>query len=85
MTQTCSVRRRLTLRRAEIRGLLCTGSRDAKTCNRLIAILGRDAFLRAAAMLSDPPPARPVLWAVGRGEVIRSLVGNPSFRLEDLR
>ncbi len=45
----------------EVRGLVCTGSLTAKTCNRLIAIFTRAQLLRAVAMLSDPPPARAVL------------------------
>lgn len=48
----------------EIRGLVCTGSLTANTCNRLIAIYNREQLLRAAAMLSDPPPARAVLHAL---------------------
>ncbi len=74
----------------EVRGLVCTGSLDAKTCNRLIAIFSRDALLRAAAMLSDPPPARAVLSAIrssfeDEDPVIPSLVGNPPFRLSEMR
>lgn len=72
----------------EVRGLVCTGSRDPKTCNRLIAYYNRDQLLRAAAMLSDPPPARAVLSAIrsdasGDPE-IPSLVGNPPFRLHEV-
>ena len=51
----------------EVRGLVCTGSRTAMTCNRLIAIFNRAQLLRGAAMLSDPPPARAVLAAM-RGD-----------------
>lgn len=70
----------------EVRGLVCTGSLDPKTCNRLIAYYTRAALIRAAEMLSDPPPARVVLQAIRNGaETIPSLVGNPSFRLEDIR
>lgn len=74
----------------EVRGLVCTGSLDAKTCNRLIAIFSRDALLRAAAMLSDPPPARAVLSAIrsafeDEDPVVPSLVGNPPFRLSEMR
>jgi hypothetical protein len=67
----------------EVRGLLCTGSLNAMTCNRLIAIYGRDALLRAAAMLSDPPPARAILQAVhaGDGTVPSLIPGNPPFDL----
>ena len=53
----------------EVRGLVCTGSINAMTCNRLIAIYGREQLLRAAAMLSDPPPARAVLQELRCGEV----------------
>jgi hypothetical protein len=51
----------------EVRGLVCTGSLSANTCNRLIAIYNRDQLLRAVAMLSDPPPARQVLWGLRSG------------------
>ena len=64
----------------EVRGLVCTGSLNAMTCNRLIAIYSRAALLRAAAMLTDPPPARAVLTAMRSGEqTIPSVVGNPPF------
>lgn len=71
----------------EVRGLVCTGSLSAMTCNRLIAIFSRDALLRAAAMLSDPPPARAVLAAVRNGEPrIPSLIeGNAPFTIEEVR
>lgn len=75
----------------EVRGLVCTGSLDAKTCNRLIAIFTRDALLRAAAMLSDPPPARAVLSVMRGAEAgddpeIPSLIpGNKSFRLSEVK
>ena len=59
----------------EVRALVCTGSRDPKTCNRLIAFYTRAQLLRAAAILSDPPPARAVLAALRSGETdIPSLV-----------
>lgn len=51
----------------EVRGLLCTGSLNANTCNRLIGRYTRAQLLRAAAMLSDPPPARAVLEAMRSG------------------
>lgn len=63
----------------EVRGLVCTGSLSAMTCNRLIAIYSRAALLRAAAMLSDPPPARAVLAAIAAGELVPSLVGGEPF------
>ena len=71
----------------EVRGLVCTGSLNANTCNRLIAIYTRDALIRAAQMLSDPPPARVVLAAIREGDgdpEIPSLVGNPPFRLHEV-
>jgi len=71
----------------EVRGLVCTGSLNANTCNRLIAIYTRDALIRAAQMLSDPPPARAVLAAIREGDgdpEIPSLVGNPPFRLHEV-
>lgn len=58
----------------EIRGLVCTGSLNAMTCNRLIAIYNRPQLLRAVAMLSDPPPARAVLTALAAGQEPPSLV-----------
>jgi hypothetical protein len=39
----------------EARGLLCTGSLSANTCNRLIARYSRAALQRAADYLTDPP------------------------------
>ena len=64
----------------EVRGLVCTGSRDPKTCNRLIAFYDRAQLLRAVQMLSDPPPARAILAAMRNGEsMIPSVVGNPPF------
>jgi hypothetical protein len=48
----------------EVRVLVCTGSINAMTCNRLIAIYGREMLVRAAAVLSDPPPARALLRAM---------------------
>lgn len=51
----------------EVRGLVCTGSLSANTCNRLIALYDRAALLRAVAMLSDPPPAREVLRPLRAG------------------
>jgi hypothetical protein len=67
----------------EVRGLVCTGSLSAMTCNRLIAIFTRAALVRAVEMLSDPPPARAVLVAMRTGATeIPSVVGNPSFARE---
>lgn len=64
----------------EVRGLVCTGSLSAMTCNRLIAIFTRAMLVRAVEMLSDPPPARAVLVAMRTGqEMIPSVVGNPAF------
>lgn len=69
----------------EVRGLVCTGSLSAMTCNRLIAIFSRAALLRAVAMLSDPPPARAVLQAVRAGRRIPSLIeGNADFDLDEV-
>lgn len=68
----------------EVRGLVCTGSLTPTTCNRLIAYYSRDALLRAAAMLSDPPPARAVLRAVRTLDWVPSLVGNDPFRPKEL-
>jgi len=58
----------------EVRGLVCSGSLSAMTCNRLIAIYNRAQLLRAAAMLSDPPPARAVLQALRGPGLIPSLI-----------
>lgn len=68
----------------EIRGLVCSGSITAMTCNRLIAIFTRPMLLRAAAMLSDPPPAREVLVALRNGTPVPSLVGGSSFTVEEV-
>lgn len=69
----------------EVRGLVCSGSLSAQTCNRLIAQYNRDALLRAAAMLSDPPPARVVLQRVRSGSLaIPSLVSDDWFRIDDV-
>jgi hypothetical protein len=38
-----------------VRGLLCTGSLNANTCNRLIARYDAYALERAAKLLLDPP------------------------------
>ena len=73
----------------EVRGLVCTGSIDPKTCNRLIAFYTRDALIRAAQMLSDPPPARAVLAAIRNDETgdptIPNLVGGSDFLLSELK
>lgn len=70
----------------EVRGLVCTGSISAMTCNRLIAIYGREQLLRAVAMLSDPPPARAILARMRSGETrLPSLVGGEAFDLADVR
>lgn len=67
----------------EVRGLVCTGSINAMTCNRLIAIYGREQLLRAAAMLSDPPPARRVLTTMRAGVTVLPSLVDPGawFRL----
>lgn len=64
----------------EVRGLVCSGSLSANTCNRVIALYDRAQLLRAAAMLADPPPARAVLLSVHLGLDIPSLVGGQPFR-----
>jgi len=72
----------------EVRGLVCTGSINAMTCNRLIAIYGREQLLRAAAMLTDPPPARELLQAMRQGETVlpRLVEGEPHwFLLSEVR
>jgi hypothetical protein len=70
----------------EVRGLVCTGSLNAMTCNRLIAIYGREQLLRAAAMLSDPPPARHVLQRMRNGcGTAPSLVDASWFNLSEVR
>ena len=70
----------------QVRGLVCTGSLNANTCNRLIAKYGREQLLRAAAMLSDPPPARIILSLMRQGAAtLPSLVGDGSFSLSEVR
>lgn len=69
----------------EVRGLVCTGSLVPTTCNRLIAYYNREQLLRAAAMLSDPPPARVVLAALAAGEPVPSLVGGEWFAARDVK
>lgn len=79
----------------EVRGLVCTGSLSANTCNRLIAIYNRDQLLRAVAMLSDPPPARQVLAqlrasradpsALVSNQYIPSLVDGELFRVAEVK
>ena len=70
----------------EVRGLVCTGSLNANTCNRLIALYNRASLRRAVEMLSDPPPARLVLTAVrNQEEEIPSLVDGTTFRLKDMK
>lgn len=44
----------------EVRGLLCSGSLSANTCNRLIALYTPEALERAHRYTQDPP-ARAVL------------------------
>jgi hypothetical protein len=39
----------------DVRGLLCTGSLSADTCNRLIARYSRQALARAAEYMATPP------------------------------
>ncbi len=56
----------------EVRGLLCSGSMDPKTCNRLIAYYSRPALARAVEY-TQTPPARAVLKRM-RG---------PEYRPED--
>ena len=70
----------------EVRGLVCTGSLNANTCNRLIAIYNRSQLLRAAAMLSDPPPARGVLGPLRAGaELVPSLVDDAMIVVADVK
>ena len=58
----------------EVRALVCTGSLNANTCNRLIARYSHAQLTRAVHVLSDPPPARVVLAALARGEDPPSVV-----------
>ena len=53
----------------EVRGLLCSGSQSANTCNRLIAIYSREALARAVEYTSpEGPPARKILRALEWGQ-----------------
>jgi hypothetical protein len=60
----------------EIRGLLCGGSLDAKTCNRLIGLYSADKLQRAADYMRNPP-ARPVLLKLRAGIELERTVGDP--------
>lgn len=54
----------------EIRGLLCGGSLDPKTCNRLIGFhKDNPVIFRNAADYLETPPARAALLAVRAGRV----------------
>lgn len=72
----------------DVRVLLCTGSLNANTCNRLIAIYNRDSLLRAVEVLSDPPPAQRVLMPMRAGDgkdiLVPSLVGKSPFYLHEI-
>jgi Recombination endonuclease VII len=72
----------------DVRVLLCTGSLNANTCNRLIALYNRASLLRAVEVLSENPPAQRVLRAMRVEEpkdvLIPSLVGNPDFYLHEI-
>lgn len=54
--------------RASVRGLLCTGSLSANTCNRLIARYPVDA-LRRAVIYVEEAPAQGVLARLAEGAV----------------
>lgn len=78
----------------EVRGLLCTGSFDAKTCNRLIAILGRAGLERGLEQLGYEvtlltpvgPPARRILVPMRAGEtVLPFLYKDGTFNLADVK
>lgn len=70
----------------EVRALLCTGSLNANTCNRLIALYTRPMLLRAAGVLSDPPPARAVLAPMRAGAVeLPFLAREGTFKIGDVR
>lgn len=60
--------------RAAVRGLLCTGSTDPKTCNRLIAFYNADQLYRASDYLRFPP-APAVLEMVRNGATDQDLIG----------
>jgi hypothetical protein len=77
----------------EVRGLLCTGSFDAKTCNRLIAILGRHGLQRGLEQLGYEvtlltpvgPPARRILVPLRAGETtLPFLYKEGTFELSDV-
>ena len=54
----------------EVRGLLCGGSQDPKTCNRMLGFHRDNPFVfRRAAEYLETPPARAVLLAVRGGRV----------------
>lgn len=77
----------------EVRGLVCTGSLDAKTCNRLIAIHTRHSLARALEMLGYEvtlltpvgPPARRILVPLRNGEtVVPYLYKDGTFSIYDV-
>jgi hypothetical protein len=58
---------------AAVRALVCTGSLNANTCNRLIARYDAAALGRAVAVLTDPPAQR--LFRVGGDMTDAELTG----------
>lgn len=80
----------------EVRGLVCTGSLDAKTCNRLIAVhsphtvkvLTRALEQLGYAVTLDPvgPPARRILVPLRAGETtLPYLYKDGTFELSEVR
>src|SRR3982751_3972452 len=67
-----------------VRGLLCTGSQDPKTCNRLIAFYNVHQLKRAVEYLEREPAqtvirwgrfAKPELEQAKRDEIVRGILG----------
>jgi hypothetical protein len=64
----------------EVRGLLCSGSLNANTCNRLIALYKRPALERAVEYTRNPP-ARAILKEMRGGDYVpEKEVGADEYR-----
>lgn len=77
----------------DVRGLVCTGSLNANTCNRLIAIYRPESLVRALEMLGVAvttteaiAPAQRVLRPLRAGETVLPYLYKPgTFNLADVK